>query len=95
MYGFEPTVLLEDYRGSISQMNVHADEILVMKVKEGNMEDVEAGIAQRQEDLDATWANTCPRSMKLYRMPVSSKTASISCLSCLPTPTRPSLPLTR
>ena len=41
-------------------MNVHADEILVMKVKEGNMEDVEAGIAQRQEDLDATWAQYLP-----------------------------------
>ena len=51
LYGFEPTELLEDYRGSISQMNVHADEILVMKVKEGNMEDVEAGVAQRQEDV--------------------------------------------
>ena len=60
LYGFEPTELLEDYRGSISQMNVHADEILVMKVKEGNMEDVEAGIAQRQEDLDATWAQYLP-----------------------------------
>ena len=35
LYGFEPTELLEDYRGSISQMNVHADEILVMKVKRG------------------------------------------------------------
>lgn len=60
LYGIEATDLLEDYRGAMAQMNVQADEILVMKVKEGSMEDVEAGIAQRQEDLDATWSPYLP-----------------------------------
>ena len=41
-------------------MNVRADEFLVAKVKEGEMEAVEAGIAQRQEDLDATWSQYLP-----------------------------------
>ena len=67
LYGFEPTELLEDYRGSISQMNVHADEILVMKVKEGSMEDVEAGVAQRQEDLDATWSQYLPEVYEIVQ----------------------------
>lgn len=60
LYGITSTDLLEDYRGSVALINVRADEILVMKVKEGKMADAEAGIAQRQEDLDATWSQYLP-----------------------------------
>ena len=59
LYGIDYS-LLEDYRGKTSMMNVRADEFLVAKVKEGEMEAVEAGIAQRQEDLDATWSQYLP-----------------------------------
>ena len=31
-----------------------------MKVKKGKMADAEAGITQRQEDLDATWSQYLP-----------------------------------
>lgn len=60
LYGITSTDLLEDYRGSVALINVRADEILVMKVKEGKMADAEAGITQRQEDLDATWSQYLP-----------------------------------
>lgn len=59
LYGIDYN-LLEDYRGKTSMMNVRADEFFVAKVKEGEMEDIEAGIAQRQEDLDATWSQYLP-----------------------------------
>lgn len=61
LYGLsDPTAVLEDYRGIVSQMNVRADEILVMKVRDGEMEAAEAAVSQRQEDLDATWSQYLP-----------------------------------
>ncbi len=59
LYGIDYNVL-EDYRGKTAMINVRADEFFVAKVKEGEMEAVEAGIAQRQEDLDATWSQYLP-----------------------------------
>ena len=60
LYGLTAADVLDDYRGSLAMINVRADEILVMKVKDGKMADVEAAIEQRKADLDATWSMYLP-----------------------------------
>ncbi len=65
LYGIDPADVLEDYRGALAQLNVHGDEILVLKVKEGKMAEAEAGIGQRRDDLEATWSRYLP---EVYEM---------------------------
>ena len=54
LYGIDAN-LLEGFVAKMPMMNVHATELFVAEVKDGNMDAVKAGIEKRLGDLDEQW----------------------------------------
>ena len=66
LYGID-AANLESYVGRVPMMNVHATEFFLAKVKEGKMDDVKAGVEQRQADLASQWAQYLPDQLELVK----------------------------
>ncbi len=58
---------LEEYVCMMPLMGVHSTEFFIAKVKDGKMDAVKAGIAKRQADLDAQWAQYLPEQYELVK----------------------------
>lgn len=54
LYGIDAN-LLEGFVAKLPMMNVHATELFVAQVKDGNMDTVKAAIDKRLSDLSAQW----------------------------------------
>ena len=54
LYGIDAN-LLEGFVAKMPMMNVHATELFVAEVKDGNMDAVKAGIEKRLGDLELQW----------------------------------------
>jgi len=65
-YGMDPAWLTA-YSCNVPMMNVHATEIFVAHVKDGQMENVKAAIEARKASLDATWAMYLPAQYELVK----------------------------
>ncbi len=65
-YGMDPAWLTE-YACNIPMMNVHATEIFVAKVADGQMDNVKNAIEARKTALDATWAMYLPAQYELVK----------------------------
>jgi len=65
-YGMDPAWLV-DYVCNIPMMNVHATEIFVAQVAQGQMENVKAAIEARKGVLDATWSMYLPDQYELVK----------------------------
>ena len=66
MYGISASDLKE-YVCMMPLMGVHATEFFIAEVKDGKMDTVKAGIAKRQADLDAQWAQYLPEQYELVQ----------------------------
>ena len=66
MYGISASDL-EEYICMMPLMGVHSTEFFIAKVKDGKMDTVKAGIAKRQADLDAQWAQYLPEQYELVK----------------------------
>ena len=66
LYGIN-TADLEEYVFMMPLMNVQATEFFIAKVKDGKMDAVKDGIAKRQADLDAQWAQYLPEQHELVK----------------------------
>ncbi len=58
---------LESYVCKVPMMNVHASEVFIAVVKDGEMEAVQAGIESRLHSLDATWSTYLPDQYTLVQ----------------------------
>ncbi len=69
-YGMDPA-WLTDYACNIPMMNVHATEIFVAKVADGQMDNVKAAIEARKTALDATWSMYLPAQYELVQKSIT------------------------
>ena len=65
-YGMNPEWLTA-YVCNVPMMNVHATEIFVAHVKDGQMENVKAALDARKASLDATWSMYLPAQYELVQ----------------------------
>ena len=65
-YGMDPAWLTE-YACTIPMMNVHATEVFVAKVADGQMDNVKTAIEARKAALDATWSRYLPAQYELVK----------------------------
>ncbi len=69
-YGMDPEWLTA-YVCNVPMMNVHATEIFVAHVKDGQMDNVKAALDARKASLDATWAMYLPAQYELVKNSVT------------------------
>ncbi len=65
-YGMNPEWLTA-YACNVPMMNVHATEIFVAHVKDGQMENVKTALDARKASLDATWSMYLPAQYELVK----------------------------
>lgn len=66
MYGIEPEWLTA-YVCQFPMMNVHATEIFIAHVADGQMDNVKKAIEDRKASLDATWSMYLPEQYELVK----------------------------
>ena len=66
VYGLNVDDVVSYYVG-VPMMNVHATELGVFEIKDGNTEAIEKAIAKRQENLEATWETYLPDQYELVK----------------------------
>lgn len=66
MYGIEPEWVTA-YVCQFPMMNVHATEIFIAHVADGQMDNVKKAIEARKESLDATWSMYLPEQYELVK----------------------------
>lgn len=66
MYGIEPEWVTA-YVCQFPMMNVHATEIFIAHVADGQMDNVKQAIEARKESLDATWSMYLPEQYELVK----------------------------
>ena len=66
LYGINPE-WLDAYVCLFPMMNVHATEIFLAHVKDGQMENVKKAIEDRKEALDMTWSRYLPAQYELVQ----------------------------
>ena len=66
MYGIEPEWVTA-YVCQFPMMNVHATEIFVAHVADGQMDNVKKAIEDRKAALDATWSRYLPEQYELVK----------------------------
>lgn len=69
-YGMDPEWLTA-YVCNVPMMNVHATEIFVAHVKDGQMDNVKAALDARKASLDATWSMYLPAQYELVKNSVT------------------------
>lgn len=70
MYGIEPD-WVDAFVCQFPMMNVHATEIFVAHVKDGQMDKVKQAIEDRKAALDATWSMYLPEQYELVKNSVT------------------------
>ena len=66
MYGIEPEWVTA-YVCQFPMMNVHATEIFIAHVADGQMDNVKKAIEDRKASLDATWSMYLPEQYELVK----------------------------
>lgn len=66
MYGLNAGDVIS-YCVAMPMMNVHATEIGVFEIKDGNVDIIETAIAKRQVDLEKTWETYLPDQLELVK----------------------------
>ena len=69
-YGMDPEWLTA-YVCNVPMMNVHATEIFVAHVKDGQMDNVKAALDARKASLDAAWSMYLPAQYELVKNSVT------------------------